>query len=101
VQLAQIFEAGRTGDLIVTSRPGCDLRSRYEIPEHHGSHGALHREHMAVPLLASHSLPRLADGLCRTVDVYPTVLALMGMAVPNGIDGLSLAAAPTAEVLAS
>ena len=51
LQILQLFESPRTGDVVVSSKPGYDLRATHENPEHHGSHGSLHKDHMAVPLL--------------------------------------------------
>jgi len=87
VQVLQILESARVGHLVVTAKPGWDLRARYEKPRHAGSHGSLHRDHMMTPLLASGPL---RPGPGRTVDVFPTVLQVMGLDVPPGLDGESL-----------
>jgi len=50
------------------------------------SHGALHREHMRVPLLVNRPV---AGTPRRTVDVMPTALAHLGVEVPRGLDGES------------
>jgi hypothetical protein len=50
------------------------------------SHGALHREHILVPLLVNRPIggrPR------RTVDVMPSALVALGKTVPPGLDGVS------------
>lgn len=73
VQLAQIFQSPRTGDMVVTSKLGHDLRNLFEIPPHHGSHGSLHREHMRVPLLAS-SKGAFPSGVHRTLSVHRAAL---------------------------
>jgi hypothetical protein len=83
-QIAQLFRSARTGDLVVSAAPGFDLRERYEHPEHLSSHGALHREHMIVPVASS--VP-LADGPMRTADLFPAVLGHLGREIPEGIDG--------------
>jgi hypothetical protein len=85
-QIAQLFRSDRTGDLVVSAAPGYDLRERYEHPEHLSSHGALHGEHMIVPIACS---APLADGAMRTADLFPTVLRHLGREVPQGIDGVS------------
>ncbi len=85
-QVLQILHSPRAGDLLVTSRPGFDLRARFEKPPHRGSHGSLHRLHMATPLLASHPL---LDGPARTVDALPTLLDALGVDPPD-MDGRSL-----------
>ena len=50
------------------------------------SHGALHREHMLVPLLSNHRLKGLPR---RTVDVMPSALNALGIEIPVGLDGES------------
>jgi hypothetical protein len=92
VQVLQILESPRAGHLVVTARPGHDLRSRFEKPPHRGSHGSLHRDHMMTPLLSNRPLSRGPDaaGRARTVDVCPTVLDALGVLVPDGLDGRSL-----------
>ena len=90
-QVLQILESPRSGHLIVTARPGFDLRARFEKPRHAGSHGSLHRDHMMTPLMSSRRLlvrPR------RTVDIYPTLLDALGQPIPPGLDGRSLWPAP-------
>lgn len=86
-QLLQIFRSRRAGDLVLSAATGSDLRLRYEIHEHKSSHGSLHWEHMKIPLATNVRLP---DGPIRSVDVFPTVLKLLGRPVPAGIDGQSL-----------
>ena len=85
-QLLQIFRSPRTGDLVISARRGYDLRSRFEVPEHKGSHGSLDREHMAIPLCTNLPLP---DRPLRSVDVFPTILEALNIEVPEGIDGQS------------
>lgn len=85
VQLWQIFQGDRTGDLVLSADPGYDLRARYEYPEHHATHGALNAEQMFVPLAIN--LP-IETEFIRTVDLFPTVLSQFGRAVaPGQIDG--------------
>lgn len=85
VQLWQIFQGDRTGDLVLSARPGYDLRTRYEYPEHHATHGALNAEQMFVPLAMN--LPIETDFI-RTVDLFPTVLSQFGHIVePSQVDG--------------
>lgn len=86
-QLLQIFRSRRAGDVILSAAKGSDLRLRYEIHEHKSSHGALHWEHMQVPLVTNARLP---EGPVRSVDVFPTVLKLLGREIPQDIDGKSL-----------
>jgi predicted AlkP superfamily pyrophosphatase or phosphodiesterase len=87
VQVLQLLTSPRSGDLLVTAKPGFDLRARFEKPPHRGSHGALHWQHMRTPLLASRPL---RSGPARTADVMPTVLDALQVAVPEGLDGRSL-----------
>ena len=85
VQLWQIFQGNRTGDLVLSAHPGYDLRARYEYPEHHATHGALNAEQMFVPLAIN--LP-IETEFIRTVDLFPTVLSQFGRTVePSQIDG--------------
>lgn len=86
-QLLQIFRSRRAGDVILSAAKGSDLRLRYEIHEHKSSHGALHWEHMQVPLVTNVRLP---EGPVRSADVFPTVLKLLGRPIPAAIDGRSL-----------
>ena len=85
VQLTQLFEAPRSGDMILSANVGSDLRScQYENPDHRASHGSLHREHMQVPLAMN--VPVRGDHP-RTVDLFPTILKLTGRPVPEGLEG--------------
>ncbi len=88
VQVEQLLAARRSGDVVVVSRNGYDLREAYEWPEHHASHGSLHREHMIVPLLYNETGwdPRPA----RTADLFNTVLRCTGRPVVEDTDGRSL-----------
>lgn len=86
-QLAHLFTSPRSGDMVISATPGYDLRIKYEHPEHKGSHGSIHRQHMLVPVLCNARLP---DSPMRTVDVFPTYLKLMGHPVPTNIDGRAL-----------
>lgn len=88
LQLAQIFRSPRTGDVVVSAAHGHDLRLRYERPEHRSSHGALHAEHMNVPLAIS---TPLVEGPARTADVFSLVLSHLRIQEPPGVDGCSRA----------
>lgn len=86
VQLLSLGGAARAGDLLLSASPGWDFRSRYEPIPHRSSHGALHREHMHVPLL----LNRAATGQPRrTADIFPSALKALGQAAPGALDGSS------------
>ena len=89
-QLWDLFQSNRTGDIIVTAKSGYDLRGWREFPEHRSSHGALCREHMAVPILSNIPLPAISDGLARTVDLFPTVVEGLGLSPTRPHFGRSL-----------
>ncbi|MBW7932817.1 MAG: alkaline phosphatase family protein [Gemmatimonadaceae bacterium] len=86
VQILQLGASSRAGEIIVSATRGWDFRARYEPIPHVSSHGALHREHMDVPLLLNRP-PRSAPR--RTTDVMPSALTALGLAVPAGLDGSS------------
>jgi hypothetical protein len=86
VQIARLSGAARAGDLILSASRDWDFRARYEPIPHVSSHGALHRDHMLVPLLLSQAPTRRPR---RTADVMPSALAALGIDVPAGLDGES------------
>lgn len=93
VQIAQLASSARCGDLLLSAATGWDFRAGYEPIPHSSTHGALHRDHMLVPLLVNHplaTLPLVASPR-RTVDVMPSALAALGRAVPAGVDGETFA----------
>ena len=84
VQISRLSDSPRSGEIILSASRNWDFRAKYEPIPHTSSHGALHREHMLVPLLANHPwtvTPR------RTVDVMPSALSALGIAIPPGLDG--------------
>lgn len=88
VQIVRLALAPRSGEIILSAARDWDFRARHEPIPHVSSHGALHREHMLVPLLVNHPVsgtPR------RTVDVMPSALAVLGKSIPAGLDGSSFA----------
>lgn len=87
VQMHQIFKSPRAGDVIVNATKGCDLRIKFEHPEHKSSHGSISPEHMHIPFLLNYPIQKK---YIRSVDVFPTILSLMGKEIPQGIDGKSL-----------
>jgi hypothetical protein len=87
LQIIQLLESPRSGDLLVSAKPGYDLRAKHEKPEHRSSHGSLSSEHMHVPLAVNFKIGREYP---RTVDLYPTILRLMGHRIPERVDGTSL-----------
>lgn len=84
IALLTHLRAPRSGDLIVTSLPGYDLRTWWEYQEPHGTHGALHKEHTMVPILIN---APIGEGPWRTVDVFSSMAALTGRSIPNGAEG--------------
>ena len=88
VQIEQLFRSHRAGDLVVSAAPGYDLRDFWEIPEHHGSHGSLHREHILVPFL--YNQQGWDDRPARTADIFNTILKWMGKEVREASDGQAL-----------
>jgi hypothetical protein len=86
VQIATIANAPRAGDIILSAARDWDFRARYEPIPHVSSHGALHREHMLVPLVVNRAP---AHAPRRTVDVMPSALAALGIDAPPGLDGIS------------
>ena len=86
VQIAHLAAATRSGDIILSAARDWDFRARYEPIRHVSSHGALHREHMLVPLLVNRPVAGVPR---RTVDVMPSALAILGRPIPSGLDGES------------
>jgi type I phosphodiesterase/nucleotide pyrophosphatase len=87
LQTLQILQSPRSGDLVVSANQGFDLRAKHENPEHCSSHGALFREQILVPLGIN---VKIKKEFVRTVDLYPTILRLLGKPIPKDIDGVSL-----------
>lgn len=85
-QIATIARSARSGEIILSAARGWDYRSKYEPIPHVSSHGALHREHMLVPLLTSR---RYSGTPRRTTDVMPSALEILGHPIPAGLDGVS------------
>jgi hypothetical protein len=81
-QLLQLFRTARAGDLVLAAAPGSDFRGPWEIPEHRAGHGSLIAEHMEVPIATSVALP---EAPVRTVDLMPTILERLAVAVPSGV----------------
>ncbi len=86
VQIANLAASARSGEVILSAARDWDFRERYEPIHHVSSHGALHREHMLVPLVTSRPVLRQPR---RTVDVMPSALAALGQPIPRGLDGHS------------
>lgn len=86
VQIVHLATAPRSGEIVLSASRDWDFRARYEPIPHISSHGALHREHMLVPLLVNQPVKREPR---RTVDVMPSALTALGLPVPLGLDGES------------
>ena len=83
-QMRQLFSSERTGDLVIFAKEGFDLRDKHEWPEHKSSHGSPLKEHMEVPVCTN---IKLESRICKTVDVFPTILHRMGHDIPKNVDG--------------
>ena len=88
-QLTQLFKAKRCGDLVISAKEGFDLRAHWEIPEHHGTHGALVANQMFVPIALNINI-NVNEKIIRTVDIFPTILKLCDKKIPENLDGKSL-----------
>lgn len=86
VQIAHLMSATRCGDIVLSAARQWDFRAHHEPIPHVSSHGALHREHMLVPLLVNRPIRGVPR---RTVDVMPSALTALGRPVPAGLDGIS------------
>jgi arylsulfatase A-like enzyme len=86
VQIARLSASDRAGDMILSAARDWDFRARYEPIPHVSSHGALHRDHMVVPLITNRPPARTPR---RTADVMPSALAALGLRIPEGLDGES------------
>jgi hypothetical protein len=85
VQIATLAAAPRSGDLILSAARGWDFREHHEPIPHVSSHGALHRDHMLVPLLLDGPVTRTPR---RTADVMASALVALGIRAPE-LDGES------------
>jgi hypothetical protein len=86
VQILTLAGSARAGDVILSARPGWDFRARYEPIPHRSAHGALHRDHMLVPLLTNRPTARRPR---RTTDVFASTLAALNVSPPQQLDGES------------
>ena len=85
-QIMHLAAAARSGEIILSAARDWDFRVRHEPIPHISSHGALHRDHMLVPLVTNRPLARTPR---RTVDVMPSALVALVLEVPSGLDGSS------------
>ena len=76
VQILALNDCQRSGDLILSATRDWDYRGRYEPIPHRSSHGALHREHMLVPMLTN-----VSNGTPwrRTQDVFHRAMTHLGV----------------------
>jgi hypothetical protein len=86
VQIATLAGSPRSGDVILSAAPGFDFRARYEPIPHRSAHGALHRDHMLVPLLTNRAPTRTPR---RTTDLFASAVAALGARPPERMDGTS------------
>jgi hypothetical protein len=86
VQIAHLAASPRSGDIILSAARDWDFRARYEPIPHVSSHGALHRDHMLVPLLMNRPASRAP---LRTIDTMPSALSALGIAIPSQLEGKS------------
>ncbi len=86
VQVAHLSAAARSGDIMLSASPGHDFRARYEPIPHQSAHGALHRDHMIVPLLTNRPPARTPR---RTTDVFASTVNALGLRPPERMDGRS------------
>ena len=76
VQILALNDCARCGDMIVSATREWDFRGRYEPIPHRSSHGALHREHMLVPMLTTFAS---AHPWRRTQDVFHRAMEFLGV----------------------
>ncbi len=70
-QISKLMRSDRSGDVVISATVGYDFRDFWEIPEHKGSHGSLHRDHMVVPIISNQS--GLMDKFVRTETLYSVI----------------------------
>lgn len=86
VQLAAVASAARSGDVILSAARGWDFRAKWEPIPHVSAHGALHAEHMMVPLLVNRPPARPPR---RTTDLFASAVHALGVAPPGASEGRS------------
>jgi hypothetical protein len=86
VQIAHLVGSARSGDIIISASRDWDYRAKYEPIPHVSSHGALHREHMLVPLLLNRAPDRSPR---RTVFFIPRARPARANTPPKTLDGVS------------
>jgi hypothetical protein len=86
LQIARLAAAPRSGEIILSAAREWDFRAKHETIPHVSAHGALHREHMLVPLLTNR---RYAGTPRRTTDVMASALTILQLPEPKVLDGQS------------
>ncbi len=76
VQILALNDCSRCGDFIISATRDWDFRGRFEPIPHKSSHGALHRDHMLVPMLTN--VPS-ATPYRRTQDVFHRAMQFLGV----------------------
>lgn len=89
--LEELTQSGRLGDTIIVLQAdhGEDRLQHHELG--HGQQ--LYDSVLHVPLIIAwpgRLPPARVRGMVRTVDILPTVLDLLGLPTPGGLDGMSL-----------
>ncbi len=86
-QIAQLMEAENSGDIVINAASGFDPSPEGQL----GVHGGLDRSQIRVPIIFWGKGVKPGHTQCaRTVDVFPTVLGLLGIKVPKGVPGIPL-----------
>ncbi len=75
-QLLSLASSARCGDIVLSATRDWDFRGRFEPIPHRSSHGALHRDHMLVPILCSRAP---SAPIRRTVQVFDEAMAFLGV----------------------
>lgn len=86
VQIARVAGGSRSGDIILSAARDWDFRAHYEPIPHRSSHGALHRDHMMVPLLLDRPPVRTPR---RTVELMASACTALGIPAPATVEGRS------------
>lgn len=83
MQALQLFRSRRCGDVVVSAKAHVDMAGGAQVCA-----GALHRTHSVVPCAIS--LPMTLQHPVRTVDLFPTMMNLVGINQSHVSDGVSL-----------
>jgi hypothetical protein len=95
--LLAYFRSRLAGDIAVFAAPDYDFHG-----VHLAGHGGLRPTDLQMPLLlAGPGVPHGRRELARSVDLMPTLLALLHRPIPAGLDGVDLLAEPTSQPASS